>query len=588
MWLLTTIWSLKEYITIAFGLGVAGKIAWDFWTGTRFIVKVLPDLSVGYAARKMFWAMVYAPKLGLVFTANRLAAARFVAELEILKPASNLPLEADYEPAEFGRRLARWQKDESDRRKEIRNLIWHHFGEKKPSLPELCRRAVVWLWRRTMELFLRSKVEPVRYERPSTVVAIDNFPSLDSSRRSIKHYFDYLAAMTDKERAHRDDQRDPDDDDRPDSFSTSTFIATVEIKVGYVAPIFLITGLINRFNDEDGWQLILNNYRALVESDDKYSAKLRELRSFLFNCWLLWGPSVATCSCNRWIPEARERRRDLLIQYGYGDENNSIDLLVKKGREPTFEFKLRRSLGHQLNTGGAVPTMRCAAPYAVKGKFTWGPTLAQGQISQAQQLVQGGSPDFRKPLSGRIVLECKDEHVVELPSDHSRYYSAYLWIMFWIGDKDGKPYFDQQCWKNLLVFFEHGNIAEPSTLQTLKENLVAKVCSSLSEILSSEADKGRVSIHYACAFDDPHCELGEGDMSGASSGTGGRPTRLLHILRKELPKYHELFVGRTSHRLEIPEGSRPAVGNPFSSCCLPETIEGFYRDLQTGVAIPGG
>src|SRR5438128_11689351 len=102
----SALWSLKEYITIAFGVGVAGTIAWDFWVGTRFIVRVLPDLTVGYAARKMFWAMIYAPKLGLVFTVNRLAAARFVAELEILKPASKPPLEADYEPAEFKLRLA--------------------------------------------------------------------------------------------------------------------------------------------------------------------------------------------------------------------------------------------------------------------------------------------------------------------------------------------------------------------------------------------------------------------------------------------------------------------------------------------------
>jgi len=47
--------------------------------------------------------------------------------------------------------------------------------------------------------------------------------------------------------------------------------------------------LLNRFADEDGWKLVLDHYRGLIEKDSAYSTELRELRSFLFNCWLLWG-----------------------------------------------------------------------------------------------------------------------------------------------------------------------------------------------------------------------------------------------------------------------------------------------------------
>ena len=72
----------------------------------------------------------------------------------------------------------------------------------------------------------------------------------------------------------------------------------------------------------------------------------------------------------------------------------------------------------------------------------------------------------------------------------SQYYSAYLWIMFVIVDREsGKLFHEEKPWKNLLAYFEYGNIADASTYQTLKENLVAKLCSSLSEILERPSDR---------------------------------------------------------------------------------------------------
>jgi hypothetical protein len=108
------------------------------------------------------------------------------------------------------------------------------------------------------------------------------------------------------------------------------------------------------FADDDGWNLVLDNYRRLIEKDAFYATQLRELRSFLFNCWLLWGPSIQPCSCENWKTGAGAGAADdLMIQYGYGDENNSIDILVKGGLCADFRAKLHAILnkhaGDHLN-----------------------------------------------------------------------------------------------------------------------------------------------------------------------------------------------------------------------------------------------
>ena len=62
------------------------------------------------------------------------------------------------------------------------------------------------------------------------------------------------------------------------------------------------------------WKLIIDEYRELVRHDDVYSPQTRELRAFLFNCWLLWGPSIPQCDCDCWASHHDA------YQYGYGDD----------------------------------------------------------------------------------------------------------------------------------------------------------------------------------------------------------------------------------------------------------------------------
>lgn len=554
----------RELIILLGVLLTIAKVAWDVSRGTAFITKVLSDPPIGWlrAAGKIGLLLTYAPSLIVDFRGERLSAARYLAELEILKPKARSPNPRDYRPREFQRVLKEWSAGEQQRRASITALIRHHFYVTRPG---------VWgsIGRGLKRLTAKFRKPDGLALDPTTVVPIDDFPSLDDSRVAIKRYFDVLGSM-----GYRD----------------ATFVSSARLEVGYLAPLFLITGLINRFTDEDGWKLILNNYRQLVRADEKYSLELRELRSFMFNCWLLWGPSVAPCSCPLWIPKDPSCKNDLIIQYGFGDENNSIDLIVKNGRGIHFATSLENRLNpspKEMDDADFTPIALCAAPYRVRGSFRWGPDMDDAKISEAQRFIQGGASGSRKPLNGRIVMECRDLDVeIADASLSAKYYSAYLWIMFVILDCDGKPHFSQR-WKNLLVYFEHANIADASTYQTLKENLISKASSSLTEILGRRSDMERVAIRYACAFDDSYCGPSDsvlfpphqGLAGMRSAGLQAKRAKLIDILREttlRLPADHVLNSGR----LCLPETSRPCDPNGYASCHLPEIIEEFYGELQ--------
>ena len=171
-----------------------------------------------------------------------------------------------------------------------------------------------------------------------------------------------------------------------------------------------------------------------------------------------------------------------------------------------------------------------------------------------------------------------------------------------IGDdktKDGKSFFPDMPWKDLLVFFEHGNIADATTFQTLKESLAVKTCSALAEILQRSADRDKVRIRYVCALDHtncaPDCDVlfppQDGLIGKGARPDDFRPTRVIEIMSehiKALPEGHVL----KSPRLDLPETGFPADDNELSSCHLPELVEDFYDDLRrqsiAGSAIPTG
>jgi hypothetical protein len=555
---LSTLWHYKEEIGFFFtGLTAIGsaKIGYDVWKGGQFIADVLSDVGITrvQAYRKMLNAFWHAKTLVIDFKAQRLAAARYIAELEILLPDLKRLNRIDYDPKDFDRIQASWEKLAAERKELKRALFGSHFASQRFGVGK-------WLWLGIVGMFSPAGDRPK--EQIATNIPITDIPSLDDSRTLIKHYFDALEELGEA--------------------TESSFISTAEFRIGYLAPLYLITGLINRFGEEEGWTLILNNYARLIQRDrEVYSEELVELRSFLFNCWLLWGPSISPCSCKRWECEQHNAKNDVILQYGFGDENNSIDVLIKGGRVAAEARKIRDRLNSMSNTQRKSeynPIAIMAAPFSIKGTFRWGPILGD-QVPPAQKSIQGGA------TTGRIVLECQSESVNQVDTAaSSKYYSAYIWIMFRIETMDGKDFFPDARWKNLLVYFEHGNIAEPTTFQTLKESLVTKACSSIAEILSRTADQNRLRIRYVCALDDSFCcpESGivfppeKGILEGSS--VHKKETRLIDIMAEMIRRHPEKILG--SDRLLMPATTRPDGSNPYGSCMLPEIVEEFYRDLR--------
>lgn len=541
---------------------------------TNFLSEVVQDPQesrlgqVGNWLRGMSHAvrlLYYAPGLIVSLRGRRFLGARYYAELQILLPKSPKPLRGDYTAAEYERRKSDWQRAEADRLSTTQSL----FREKLSEQPGMW--TVVGQWVK------RSAGYHAETLRPLQPVDVEDFPELDDSRPKIKRYFDALNSRRDSF---------PEDLDR--------FLIEVKFDIGYLTPIFLITGLVNRFADEDGWKLVLDNYRKLVEKDDGYSEELRELRSFLFNCWLLWGPSIPVCSCSQWEASGKTKTLtdDLMIQYGYGDENNSIDILIKGGLRDDFRDKLSGRLNKHANNQFCRPYAIAAAPFLARGRFRWGPSLRDGEICPAQMFIRGGADlAATQPINGRIVLECEHNNVEACNvTEASRYYSAYLWIMFVIENEHGRPFFDER-WKNLLVFFEHGNIADATTYQMLKEQLVAKTCSTLQKVLSRTQIKAaagappqELRISYASAFDDANCVPPHSILFPAATlgreDEAGRVTfeevGIADILRREigaLPPEHVLKT-RLMMSSQVPTQAR------YSSCHLPEIVEEFYQALK--------
>ena len=148
--------------------------------------------------------------------------------------------------------------------------------------------------------------------------------------------------------------------------------------------------------------------------------------------------------------------------------------------------------------------------------------------------------------------------------------------MFLIQDAAGK-YFQDKPWKNLLVFFEHGNIADATTYLTLKEQLVAKACTTLSKVLSEvDATAGPLRLEYACSFDDTNC--GEGNKALFRPPEDVTILSMLRWRIDPLPEGHVL--NSKSGRLILPPRTGPVAANPYSSCCLPGIVEKFYEDLE--------
>ncbi len=324
------------------------------------------------------------------------------------------------------------------------------------------------------------------------------------------------------------------------SLETDECISTVEIRAGTVAPLHLLRGLLHKF--EEDWAPVVDSYdRTIHDPSDilrrrVQTSDLRDFQAYLFDCWLLWGPSIPICTCRQWSG-------DVALQLGYGDENNSVPILLDNEALQRVEKALRP--GEVLRP--------LALPVLMHARIRHGGSIPRERLPAAQQSIRSG-----------LTLVARDLTIRGGESDRpGTYYSAYVWVIFVILRENGRPLFQKDIWRGLLPFFEHVNIADGKALQVFKQQLAHKALSAIGSLV---APGDRVRFGFAAATDESGC--------GSALRFEPSPPRIREILSGLLEdEYRGL---REAGIIDL----SPSLGPDYSACHLPDVLDAYFASLE--------
>ncbi|MGO9444588.1 MAG: toll/interleukin-1 receptor domain-containing protein, partial [Thiobacillaceae bacterium] len=232
----------------------------------------------------------------------------------------------------------------------------------------------------------------------------------------------------------------------PEKIDATRTLAQIDVQAGFIAPQFLVAGLMARFDND--WKPVLQAFpRAMADADDK-AGNFASLQASQWITWLMWGPSVPICRCAQW-------QGAYAFQFAYGDENNSLPLLevVSNGGTPALEafsvkttangrgadrVKLRAALRWApFVLGRAKPTVSTDAnavePTGLEeARSDSHPTapLRLLEIANAQAaLIRGNA--FAANQSNGLLLQLEEMLNTGAENDEAQvYFTAYLWMMF--------------------------------------------------------------------------------------------------------------------------------------------------------------
>jgi hypothetical protein len=359
-------------------------------------------------------------------------------------------------------------------------------------------------------------------------------------------------------------------------------LTRIEVQDGFVAPTYLVTGLLQEF--EENWQRLLRGFGASVPQD---ASEFLHVQRFEFYCWLLWGPSIPACECRGWDGSF------IALQYGYGDENNSFPLMLEEGLYREGWERLRKRI--VANDGKPVPL---AVAAALTGSLVWGPQVARGRKDVPEIYYvsadprSGAPPGSDQSVFKGLMIRADTIQPLDAPR---LYYSAYAWIMFEACKEDGTPLYRTpgERWKYLLPIFEHANLADGEALMFLKERLAEKAWSAVQDLERG----GAIRLRYACALDDP------GDVATdhghhrlrfqLDEVPAVRRRRLRELLVKNVLRADGIAGIDDDTDAAVLEASiatsprctrlfeRPTVDDEIVTACdIPEIVEGFYQSQR--------
>lgn len=438
----------------------------------------------------------------------------------------------------------------------------------------------------------RARIRAARSPAGNWVIVVDHPAEVSGAMDRISHYFACVAELgVEGEEADR-------------------FLCPIEILSGFVTPLHLLTGLLVKFNEK--WPAILesfnrdaNDWRGVGNLPG--TADFRQIQMFIYNCWMLWGPSVPICTCRNWHSQFS------VIQYGYGDENNSIELA---GDAKEIATSLADLVEHEVrddragrNNGENAPELRpfsaMAIPAKVQGRLRLSGSIASqstaaiNALPRAARVSWGGEQDERPVLfiseivrnnmlaeATRVGTEQRGRITLDDNALPSRYYSAYLWVAFaLVGGREGdlqplsKMRGKDEPWKDFIPFFEHGNLADAETCAYGKRQLAAKAVAAIARIVRDwPSGEAPFRFAFACSIDEAGCGH---DLAFPDWG-GGLPMR--QLLKEAL---EDICKADPANRRLASEGlilfdhfTGKAGQHAFSSCSMPAHIRAHYERMK--------
>ena len=325
----------------------------------------------------------------------------------------------------------------------------------------------------------------------------------------------------------------------------ASFLCDVKVNEGFLLPLNLLAGLMSRFSDP-----IISSYGEMAARS--FSAQ----QISIFNLWLLWGPSVPICSCDQWSGP-------VTLQYGFGDENNSVRVRVRDQTKEKLLSDFNKSVLTRKNT--AYPALHAS----IRGKL-WPPSsFVQGDICGAQT-------ELLNPDREAFILEYKSHTVIGNPAGSNLFYTAYVWAMFVVG-REVKPAPSEvrtAPWLHIMPFFEHANIVNESTYKMAKLQLAHKILTFVNQSHQFEADPDSppMRLWYVSALDESGCGR------TLEVPQKGEPIRaILEDLLKEAEFRH------LRNRVVTDD---PTYGDVLSGCRLSEMISELFDKIAADKISP--
>lgn len=405
----------------------------------------------------------------------------------------------------------------------------------------------------------------------------------------------------------------------PDQLAT---LCRIRVNLGFVAPQFLVAGLLSHF--EDDWRPVLNAYQHSIPKAAVRSGAFESLQASQWNCWLVWGPSIPICRCAQW-------QGKFAYQYGYGDENNSLPL-IEIDEDESGEPRKLGPLVADLAAAG-----RSAKLVQLTGRLRWGPHFLGEEgdkgldfpaddatrdlideldrddseeelqprkypMAAAQASLWCGEGPGHAHHSDGLVLQLEQ---VDREVDETRvYFSAYLWMMYLVAvgkpdpsDPDVGPRLlrrkcyppwpenasqrvrvgDARLWEDLLPVFVHANVSDPAALRFQRRAVVQNSLQLLRQVWERRAEffdaddvASGIRFHLVCSSDYSGC-----DCAIRYPSAEPLPDLLCKRLEAEPDREFAAAVivpGRADNPALRPWG----LAGYFSSCHLPELVADYF------------